>query len=143
MLYSFGAGESAISISSDPAASDGKLVHTIRRVGTVTSALSRVKTGDQIGLRGVDLSEHLVPVSEIAEMTEIPYKDIMLMAIFPAVIYFLSVFVMVHFEAKRYGLKGQREADAPTAWQILQQQWFMSFPLVIIVVLMLWGFSPG
>ncbi len=79
----------------------------------------------------------------MAEMTEIPYKDIMLMAIFPAVIYFLSVFVMVHFEAKRYGLKGQREADAPTAWQILQQQWFMSFPLVIIVVLMLWGFSPG
>ncbi len=52
MLYSFGAGESAISISSDPAASDGKLVHTIRRVGTVTSALSRVKAGDQIGLRG-------------------------------------------------------------------------------------------
>jgi NAD(P)H-flavin reductase len=52
MLYSFGAGESAISISSDPEASDGKLVHTIRRVGTVTSALSRLNTGDQIGLRG-------------------------------------------------------------------------------------------
>jgi NAD(P)H-flavin reductase len=52
MLYSFGAGESAISISSDPGAGDGKLVHTIRRVGTVTSALSRLKSGDQIGLRG-------------------------------------------------------------------------------------------
>ena len=52
MLYSFGAGECAISISSDPASADGKLVHTIRRVGTVTSALSRMKTGDQIGLRG-------------------------------------------------------------------------------------------
>lgn len=52
MLYSFGAGESAISISSDPNAGDDKLIHTIRRVGTVTSALSRLKTGDQIGLRG-------------------------------------------------------------------------------------------
>ena len=42
----------------------------------------------------------------MAEMTEIPYVDIMKMAIFPAVMYFLSVFVMIHFEAKRYGLYG-------------------------------------
>ena len=79
----------------------------------------------------------------MAEMTEIPYVKIMLMAIFPALIYFLSVFVMVHFEAKRYGLVGIREDDAPTAWQILKQQWFMSIPLVVIVVMMLLGFSPG
>jgi len=79
----------------------------------------------------------------MAEMTEIPYVQIMLMAIFPAIIYFLSVFVMIHFEAKRYGLVGIREENAPTAWQILKQQWFMSMPLVIIVVLMLMGYSPG
>jgi len=79
----------------------------------------------------------------MAEMTEIPYVQIMLMAIFPAVIYFLSVFVMIHFEAKRYGLVGIREENAPTAWQILRQQWFMSVPLVIIVVLMLLGYSPS
>ncbi len=52
MLYAFGAGESAISISGDPGADGDSLVHTIRRVGTVTSALSRLKRGDQIGLRG-------------------------------------------------------------------------------------------
>ncbi len=79
----------------------------------------------------------------MAEMTEIPYVDIMLVAIFPAVIYFLSVFVMIHFEAKRYGLVGIQEENAPTAWQILKSQWFMSLPLVIIVVMMLMGFSPG
>ncbi len=79
----------------------------------------------------------------MAEMTEIPYVKIMLMAIFPAVIYFLSVFVMIHFEAKRYGLVGIREEGAPTAWQILKKQWFMSVPLVVIVVMMLIGYSPG
>jgi TRAP transporter 4TM/12TM fusion protein len=79
----------------------------------------------------------------MAEMTEIPYVDIMLMAIFPAAIYFLSVFVMIHFEAKRHGLVGIREDDAPTALEILRQQWFMSLPLVIIVVMMLLGYSPG
>jgi TRAP transporter 4TM/12TM fusion protein len=79
----------------------------------------------------------------MAEMTEIPYVDIMLIAIFPALIYFLSVFVMIHFEAKRYGLVGIDDPNAPTALQILKNQWFMSLPLVIIVVMMLFGFSPG
>ena len=79
----------------------------------------------------------------MAEMTEIPYVDIMLIAVFPAIIYFLSVFVMIHFEAKRYGLVGIREENAPTARMILKEQWFMSLPLLVIVVLMLMGHSPG
>jgi TRAP transporter 4TM/12TM fusion protein len=79
----------------------------------------------------------------MAEMTEIPYVDIMLMAIFPAVMYFLSVFVMIHFEAKRYGLVGIRTEDDPTAWDILKKEWYNSAPLVIIVLLMLMGRSPG
>ena len=79
----------------------------------------------------------------MAELTEIPYVDIMKMAVFPALMYFLSVFTMVHFEAKRYGLVGVRDPNAPTAWQILKSQWLMSIPLVTIVVLMLIGYSPG
>jgi NAD(P)H-flavin reductase len=51
MLYVFGVGEAAISISSDPAA-PATLTHTIHRVGTVTSALAGHKRGDIIGLRG-------------------------------------------------------------------------------------------
>jgi NAD(P)H-flavin reductase len=51
MLYVFGLGEAAISISSD-ASQGGTLAHTIHRVGTVTSGLAQVKRGDVIGLRG-------------------------------------------------------------------------------------------
>lgn len=51
MLYLFGVGESAISISGDPAKTD-TLIHTIRAVGTVTTAMSKLKAGDQIGVRG-------------------------------------------------------------------------------------------
>jgi len=51
MLYVFGVGESAISISSDPARS-ATLDHTIHRVGTVTTALAQLKRGDVIGIRG-------------------------------------------------------------------------------------------
>jgi TRAP transporter 4TM/12TM fusion protein len=79
----------------------------------------------------------------MAEMTETPYVEIMKMAIFPAILYFLGVFVMVHFEAKRYGLVGLVDEDSPNALQILKKEWFMSLPLVIIVVMMLMGYSPG
>ena len=79
----------------------------------------------------------------MAEMTEIPYVEIMKMAIFPAVMYFLSVFVMIHFEAKRYGLYGVDDPDAPSAWEILKKEWFLATPLVIIVVMMLLGKSAG
>jgi NAD(P)H-flavin reductase len=51
MLYAFGAGEVPISISGDPART-GELVHTIRAVGSVTSALSRLKAGAAVGVRG-------------------------------------------------------------------------------------------
>ncbi|MEG3618776.1 FAD/NAD(P)-binding protein [Magnetovibrio sp. PR-2] len=51
MLYVFGVGEVPISISGDPA-NPGKLVHTIRNVGAVTDALSKLKKGDQVGVRG-------------------------------------------------------------------------------------------
>jgi NAD(P)H-flavin reductase len=51
MLYVFGTGESAISISGDPAICD-RLTHTVRAVGTVTRAMQKLKRGDVIGVRG-------------------------------------------------------------------------------------------
>ena len=52
MLYAFGVGEAAISISGDPGRSPARLVHTIRAVGKVSEALTRLKAGDPIGVRG-------------------------------------------------------------------------------------------
>ena len=51
MLYLYGVGEVAISISSDPAECSF-LSHTIRAVGRVTRALQRLQVGDEIGIRG-------------------------------------------------------------------------------------------
>ena len=51
MLYAFGVGECAISISGNPD-EPHKLLHTIRLVGTVTTALSQLRTGDTMGIRG-------------------------------------------------------------------------------------------
>ena len=51
MLYVYGVGEAAISISSDPTRT-ATLEHTIHRVGAITTALSQKKRGDVIGIRG-------------------------------------------------------------------------------------------
>jgi NAD(P)H-flavin reductase len=51
MLYAFGVGEAAISVSGDPAQT-GSLVHTVRGVGKVSSALSKLAPGDVAGVRG-------------------------------------------------------------------------------------------
>lgn len=51
MLYAFGTGEAAISLSGDPDRHDVR-VHTIRAVGTVTRALQRLRRGDTVGVRG-------------------------------------------------------------------------------------------
>jgi NAD(P)H-flavin reductase len=51
MLYAFGVGEAAISLSGDP--TDRRTIrHTIRAVGSVTNALTRIQPGDALGLRG-------------------------------------------------------------------------------------------
>jgi TRAP transporter 4TM/12TM fusion protein len=78
----------------------------------------------------------------MAELTGIPYVSIMAMSVFPAFLYFLSVLTMVHFEAKKHGIEGLRE-ELPRASVILKREWYMALPLVVIIVLMLMGFSPG
>ncbi len=77
----------------------------------------------------------------MAEMTGLPYSQIMLVALFPALMYFFSVFVMVHYEAKKYNIVGERSAES--AMEILKKEWFYILPLAVITVLMLMGYSPG
>ncbi|MGW5382499.1 FAD/NAD(P)-binding protein [Nocardia sp. NPDC003963] len=52
MLYSFGVGEVAISVSGDPTAPDERLEHTVRAVGAVSAALHDTAVGGLIGVRG-------------------------------------------------------------------------------------------
>ena len=77
----------------------------------------------------------------MAELTGVPYSRIMLVAIFPAVMYFFSVFVMVHYEAKKHNIIGEKSEHS--AMEILKTQWVYILPLVIITIFMLSGYSPG
>jgi TRAP transporter 4TM/12TM fusion protein len=77
----------------------------------------------------------------MAEMTGLPYSHIMLVAIFPAIMYFFSVFVMVHYEAKKNNIVGERYKVG--ALEILRKEWLYTTPLILITIFMLAGYSPG
>lgn len=77
----------------------------------------------------------------MAELTGLPYSQIMLVAIFPALMYFFSVFMMVHFYAKRHNIVGERSEESAT--HILKTQWYYVLPLVVITIFMLMGYSPA
>ena len=51
MLYAFGIGEIPVSLSGDPGATGG-LIHTVRSVGPVSQAITGLKPGDALGIRG-------------------------------------------------------------------------------------------
>lgn len=71
MLYAFGIGESAISISSD-SSKKSSLIHTIHKIGYVTNQLSKLKKGDVIGVRG--------PFGKGWPVNEVTGKDVVLVA---------------------------------------------------------------
>jgi len=77
----------------------------------------------------------------MAELTGMPYSRIMLVAVFPAIMYFMSVFVMVHYEAKMYKVVGERYHLG--AIEILKKEWFYTLPLIVITVFVLTGYSPA
>ena len=77
----------------------------------------------------------------MAELTGEPYSRIMLVALFPAFMYFFSVFVMVHYEAKINNIVGEKYKMG--AMELFKKEWFYTLPLVVITIFMLTGYSPG
>jgi TRAP transporter 4TM/12TM fusion protein len=57
--------------------------------------------------------------------------------------YIWGVFTMIHFEAKKYGLKGLPKEEVPSIKKLLKEQWFMMLPLLVITWMMVQQFSAG
>jgi TRAP-type uncharacterized transport system fused permease subunit len=70
-----------------------------------------------------------------------PDSKIMLVAVFPAIMYFFSVYMMVHFYAKKQNIVGEKSEHS--SMEILKKEWFYVLPLVVITVFMLAGYSPA
>lgn len=76
----------------------------------------------------------------MAEITGIPYTEIAVAAVIPAVLYFVSVFFMVDFEAAKLGMRGMEEDEIPD-FSALVKKIFLFIPIVILIVALFMGYS--
>lgn len=74
----------------------------------------------------------------MAEYMDLPYATVAVKAILPAVLYFTGIFIAVHLEAKKLGLKGLSKDEMPK-WADLGKKIYLLAPLVLLV----WLVSSG
>jgi len=76
------------------------------------------------------------------EFLNVPYQTIIAASIVPAFMHFFGVFMQVHFEAKRYGLRGLTEEEMPRLRESMQMRWPTLIPLVLLISILVSGRTP-
>jgi TRAP transporter 4TM/12TM fusion protein len=79
----------------------------------------------------------------MAETIGVPYSEIAIAAVIPALLYYGSAFWMVHLEAGRHNLVGMKKEECPSALKALRQGWYLILPLSALVYLLFSGFTPA
>lgn len=77
----------------------------------------------------------------MATITETPYYVIMVMAVAPALLYYLSLTTMVYFRAKRRGFTGLPLSELPDLKETMRKGWYYLLVLVLVTALLLYGLS--
>jgi TRAP transporter 4TM/12TM fusion protein len=76
------------------------------------------------------------------EFLNVPYQTIVAASVVPAFMHFFGVFMQVHFEAKRYGLRGLTEEEMPRLRESMQMRWPTLIPLVLLISILVSGRTP-
>ena len=78
----------------------------------------------------------------MAEFPEVPYTTIVIAAMVPAAMHYVGVLSIVHFKAKRLGLKGLPAEEIPRLLAVLKRGWPTALPLVALIYVLFSGYSP-
>ena len=78
----------------------------------------------------------------IAEFLKISYLDVLLMAVIPTCLYYLTLFLMVEIDVRKFGMKNVVFESVESAWSLTKKYWFHFLSLFSIIAFMLLGFSP-
>ncbi|MEW6706284.1 MAG: TRAP transporter permease [Pseudomonadota bacterium] len=76
------------------------------------------------------------------EFLSVPYQTIIAAAAIPAFMHFFGVFMQVHFEALRYGLRGLTEEEMPKLKQSFAERWPTLLPLALLIFILVTGRTP-
>jgi TRAP-type uncharacterized transport system fused permease subunit len=78
----------------------------------------------------------------LAAFTGVPYLTVVVVSLVPAVLYYISLFFAVHFEACKLGIRGLPKEELPDFWKTLKRGWHLFIPLVVLVGLLVARYSP-
>ncbi len=78
----------------------------------------------------------------MAEFIGIPYSQIAKAAIIPALLYFTGIFISVHLEAKKLGMRGMSRDELPKLSKVMLDRGYLFIPLVGIVYFLMEGSTP-
>lgn len=78
----------------------------------------------------------------MAEFVGVPYIEVVKAAVIPALLYYIGVWIGVHYEAKKFGLKGTPRDQLPKFGKLFMEKGHLILPLAIIVYLLVSGYTP-
>ena len=78
----------------------------------------------------------------MVEYLAVPYQTIIVAAIVPAFMHFFGVFCQIHFEAKKYGLRGLPRSELPVAREVIRRDWPTAMPLAVLLMVLFSDFTP-
>jgi TRAP transporter 4TM/12TM fusion protein len=80
----------------------------------------------------------------MAEWIEVPYAEVVIAALVPALLYFLIVFVSVHLQAQKDGIPALPRSELPSLWPALKSGWHYLLPIAALIWLLLVAkYPPG
>lgn len=78
----------------------------------------------------------------MADFLGVSYGSICIAALIPALLYYFSLFHMVDAKAVKMGIAGLDKSSLPRAKDVLKNGWYLAFPFLVLVVLMLLNYTP-
>ncbi|MGE3646595.1 MAG: TRAP transporter permease [Beijerinckiaceae bacterium] len=80
----------------------------------------------------------------MAEWIEVSYADVVIAALIPALLYYMIVFVSVHFQARRSNIEALKREDMPAFWSSLVTGWYCMIPILALIwFLLVKKYPPG
>ncbi len=79
----------------------------------------------------------------MVEFTQIPYLTIISVATIPIILYYITLFAFIHFEAKKFKIGIDNTNSTKPVLDIIKTGWHFLFSVIIIVVIMAFGYAPN
>ncbi|MBQ7304869.1 MAG: TRAP transporter permease, partial [Clostridia bacterium] len=78
----------------------------------------------------------------MAESVGVSYTEVVKAALIPAILYFVGIYIIIEFEARKYGLVGMNKEDMPKFLPLVKKSGYLILPLLVILVFLSMGYTP-